>query len=217
MISAKAVNRYCDSIYKAGAVYVWGADGEIITKDLISKLIKTYGASNYSKIVMDRDEGKIGADCSGLLTNISGKNQTAAAYYSQCKEKGKSSTIPKNKVCLIFREESGKIVHVGVYMGNGKLTEMRNGCEQRDFVATQWSYWGMPDWIETQVDPTPTPTTDTITLTKSYNGYVSADDAINRRNAKTTVVAGTYYVYRNYKTATNVTKTKGTPGAWIVI
>lgn len=155
MISAEAVRRYCDNVYASCPVYLWGADGEVLTKELYDKLVQRFGASNYTNILFDRDEGKFGYDCSGLLRNISGFDTTAAGYYSKCPIKGKASDMPLSKVCLLFREEKGNITHVAVYMGNGTITEMRNGCEQKVFKPSSWTYYGIPDWIEQDKEPKP--------------------------------------------------------------
>ena len=148
MITASGVVRYCNSVYKSSAIYLWGADLQVLTEELFKKLKKTYGETHYSKISIDKDSGKLGADCSGLLTPISGKNQTAQAYYNQCIVKGKSKDIPKDKVCLVFRGKENGIYHVGIYTGDGKTTEMVNsGCEQKTFKSSQWEFYGIPDWI----------------------------------------------------------------------
>lgn len=57
---------------------------------------------------------------------------------------------------------------------------------------------------------------DTFKLTKSVSGYQTASDAINRVNAKVTYRAGTYYIYKHYGKALNITRVKGSPGAWII-
>ncbi|MCM1226412.1 MAG: N-acetylmuramoyl-L-alanine amidase [Clostridium sp.] len=46
-------------------------------------------------------------------------------------------------------------------------------------------------------------------------GYTTAADAVNDKNRKRTVTAGTYYIYNETSTAVNVTVNKSAPGAWI--
>jgi len=64
-------------------------------------------------------------------------------------------------------------------------------------------------------EPKPAPKDEKYTLVKDVPGYVSADDAKNRKNKKTTVKKGTYYVYKEYNGMINVTTKKGVPGSWI--
>lgn len=214
-MTAQGVKRYCDEAFKAGYIYLWGADGEIITEDLLKRLKARYGTSNYTKIDLAKVEGKTGADCSGFLTRLSGKDTTAAGYYSDCPKRGIISEMPKDKVCLIFRKENNKIVHVGVYTGDGRLTEMYNDCQQRTFIASQWTYYGLPDWIEQNAAPIVAG--QLIEVPKDTGGYSTAADAINGTNRKTTVLAGTYYVYKVYGKAINVSRVKTSAGSWICL
>lgn len=150
MVTVNALLNYCRSLYKSGAMYLWGADGQVGSEYLLDSLIKRFGANNYKNVSLPDIEGKFCMDCSGMLTPITGTDMTASAYYQKCSEKGKAADIPSDKVCLIFRQESGRIVHVAVYMGDGRLCEMWDRCDIRDFKASQWTYYGFPDWLEKQ-------------------------------------------------------------------
>lgn len=216
MISAAGAKRYCAAMHAAGAVYVWGADGQIITGELISSLKKKFGALYYEDIDVKEVEGRPGADCSGFLTAMSGMDTTAAGYYENCKVKGMAAELPADKVCLLFRSENGRIVHVAVYTGDGTLTEMWNGCERREFKPSQWTYYGVPDWIEQQTDK-PLAAGDTVTVSKELTGHHTAADAVAGKNVRSRVMPGTYHVYKVCGKATNITKTKGVPGSWVVL
>lgn len=138
-----------------GALYVWGANGQIITKELMDKLYKTYGSSTYNKTYYNNKlaagEGKPGADCSGAVYPVSGYDTTAAGYYNRCKQKGTISSIPKNKVCLVFKKNSkGSINHVGCYTGDGYVSEMASSAknyQRKPLEGNGWDLWGMPDFI----------------------------------------------------------------------
>ena len=62
---------YFEKLYDNKAIYLWGANGELITQQLCDKLFKTYGSSTYSKQYYDNKfkegAGHIGADCSGAM------------------------------------------------------------------------------------------------------------------------------------------------------
>lgn len=62
---------------------------------------------------------------------------------------------------------------------------------------------------------TSTTNAETYVLKNNKAGYVTALDAKNSRNRKTTVSAGTYYVYKRSEGMINLSKSKGTPGSWI--
>ena len=214
-VSAEGVKRYCDTLHKSGAVYLWGADVEIITADLLKRLRERFGTGRYSTVSLERVEGRIGADCSGMLYPLSGADNTAAGYYKTCIKKGAISKIPKDKVCLIFRKEGDSIVHVAVYTGDGMLYEMWNGCEHRKFIESQWTYYGIPEWIE-QPDKV-LAIGDEVEIGDDVQGYYTAKDAEDGTNAKHTLVPGKYYVYKLHGKAINVSKIKGNKGSWVVL
>ncbi len=216
MISAEGVKRYCDAMHAAGAVYVWGADGQVITAGLIEELKKRFGTSHYEDINLADAEGRIGADCSGFLTALSGTDTTAAGYYKQCSAKGKAADLPADKVCLLFRKENGSIVHVAVYTGDGRLTEMWDGCEQREFKPSQWTYYGIPTWIEQQAKKA-LAVGDKVKISKELTGHNTAADAIAGKNVRNRVLPGTYYIYKVYGKSVNVSKVKSSPGSWVVL
>lgn len=154
MMTQKEVREY--AMAAKDWLYVWGANGETITKGLMDKLLQTYGSKTYNKAYYDRKlaEGsrKMGADCSGFMKPISGYDNTANGYYKQCKQKGTIESLPKDKVCLVFKVRgSGTMHHIGIYLGDGTVAEMASSdtnYQHRPLGATDWSHWGMPDWID---------------------------------------------------------------------
>lgn len=207
MINSDAVIRYCEAVYAIRPIYLWGADMQVITKDFLNKLISKFGANHYTDIDLKKHEGMYGADCSGMLTNISGVDMTASGYYSKCSNKGMAKYAPKNKVYLIFREEKGSIVHVALLNGyTYELYEMWDGCEKRKFDASEWTYYGIPDWIEQK---------DVVKLIKDTYVYMSASAAKEGRMPSAVYHPGEYYIYKRVTGAINITKTLGVPGGWI--
>lgn len=217
MINAEGVKRYCAAIHAAGAVYVWGADVEVITEDLIKEKKARFGTRYYQTLNLCDVEGKLGADCSGFLTPIAGIDRTAESHYKTCPVKGKAADLPADMVCLLFRQEDDKIVHVAVYTGDGKLYEMWNGCEHREFKPSQWTYYGIPAWIEEQEIIRKIGAK--ITTKKVLNRYRNAADAKAGRNAMDYPYApGIFFIYKIDVTgAVNITKEKGKPGSWVML
>ena len=155
------------NLHNKGAIYVWGANGEIITEELINRLYKTYGSSTYNKAYYDaklkEGKGKIGADCSGSIFPLSKKDNTARGYYNGCKIKGVFKNMPKDTCCLVF---NANFTHVGAYLGNGVTIEMmssQKNCVKQTLSTTRWAYYGIPDWLDTTasagVTATPIPAT----------------------------------------------------------
>lgn len=55
----------------------------------------------------------------------------------------------------------------------------------------------------------------TYQVTKQHNGYATAADAKSKKNKKTTVPKGKYYIFNESQGMINVTTKKGVPGSWI--
>lgn len=221
MISAKGFVTFLDSVHRAGGVYVWGGNLEFGTKELLEFKKKTYGKEHYTDLTIEMIEGRLCADCSGLFAPISGYDDTAHGYYEKCVEKGRIGQIPRNKKCLLFREQNGRMVHMAGYEGNGYLVEMWDGCEKREFKESQWTHFGFPAWLEAQVDELIVG--GEIVLTDSIKVYNTAMDAKNDENELPfTYPSGKYYIYKiDDKTgAVNITrdeKEDKEPGAWVIL
>lgn len=156
MIRATEAVKYFEKLYTSQAVYLWGANGEVITKALCDKLLKSFGNGTYNKAYYDNKlrygQGRTGADCSGAMCPISGFDTTAQGYYDKCVAKGNIGQIPKDKPCLVFKGKNDKkINHIGFYCGNGNVIEMkssRDDCVKRTLKAGNWNFYGVPAWIE---------------------------------------------------------------------
>lgn len=165
MLDSKVL-AYFENLYKNKAVYLWGANSEIITKELTDKLYRIFGDKTYNKAYYDNKfkegAGRVGADCSGAFRPISGFDTTAQGYYDLCKEKGSISKLPLSKVCLVFKRNlSGRMTHIGLYCGNGYTIEMKSSkdnCVKEKLKKSRWTHYGIPAWIEYhKTNPYPEP------------------------------------------------------------
>ena len=121
---AEEVIAYFESLYKNRAVYLWGCNSEIITKELCNKLYGWFGSPTYNKAYYDNKykegAGRIGADCSGAFYPMSGFDTTAQGYYNECSVKGNISSIP-NKPCMVFKGESTKKITHNQLKASGNI------------------------------------------------------------------------------------------------
>ena len=156
---SKKVNEvisYFENLYKNKAIYLWGANGELITRELCDKLFKTYGSSTYNRQYYDNKfkegSGRIGADCSGAMCPVSGFDTTAQGYYNKCSTKGNITSIPKDTPCLVFKGKSTSAInHIGFYLGNDYVVEMKSSkdnCVKGKLSTGNWKWYGIPNWIE---------------------------------------------------------------------
>ncbi|MBP3676795.1 MAG: hypothetical protein J6I97_00465 [Agathobacter sp.] len=159
MVTQKEFKEYFENLYNKKAVYVWGANGQIITKELIDKLYETYGSSRYNRAYYDNKLkeglGRIGADCSGAFYPLSKGDKTAKGYYNACTVKGSIKDMPKGVACMVFNKNW---THVAAYMGDGTTIEMRSSTknvQKEAFDESRWTYYGVPDWLEPYPDRAP--------------------------------------------------------------
>lgn len=154
--NVKDVISYFENLYANKAIYLWGANGEVITKELCDKLFKTYGSSTYNRQYYDNKlkegSGHIGADCSGAMCPVSGFDTTAQGYYNKCSTKGSITSIPKDTACLVFKGNSTSAInHIGFYLGNGYTIEMKSSkenCVKNKLESGGWKWYGIPTWID---------------------------------------------------------------------
>jgi len=160
---ANEVIQYFENLYASGAIYLWGANGQIITKALCDDLYKKYGNTTYNREYYDKKliegTGKIGADCSGSMYPMSGFDTTAQDYYNKCLIKGGINLIDKNKPCLVFKgKTTSSIHHIGFYCGNGYTIEMESSaknCTKKLLEKGEWNYFGIPSWIDYSITASP--------------------------------------------------------------
>lgn len=156
--NVKDVISYFENLYANKAIYLWGANGEVITKELCDKLFKTYCSSTYNRQYYDNKlkegSGHIGADCSGAMCPVSGFDTTAQGYYNKCSTKGSITSIPKDTACLVFKgKTTSAINHIGFYLGNGyvqtiEMKSSKENCVRNKLETGGWKWYGIPNWID---------------------------------------------------------------------
>lgn len=159
MKTVSEVKKY--ALAAKGWVYVWGANGEVITPALMDKLYRNYGSASYPKSYYNNKlatgKGKMAADCSGFLMPLSGYDDTAQGYYNACVKKDTIGSLPRDQVVLVYkRNSSGRMYHIGIYLGDGTVAEMASSVlnyQHRKLDGAGWTHWGRPKWIDYAADP----------------------------------------------------------------
>ena len=140
--------------YHVGDMYVWGADGEMITgmdspEQWIHK--KETSVENANRAI---DFMKAAAknplyafDCSGLIVafllerGYIESDMSSRGLYSACEKIDRSDLEPGD---LVFRHNGERIHHVGVYVGDNMVIESKgrdDGVVMRLIDASGKSYW----------------------------------------------------------------------------
>lgn len=119
---------------KLGSGYVYGGqNSEPLTKEALAILVNKFGRSRYyfSNYSAERWLGKEYYDCSGLIVYTLRKMSLiakSADYSAQSIFSKLCKVITKNELRvgdLCFKKTKGVIDHVGIYMGNNRVTHAR--------------------------------------------------------------------------------------------
>jgi hypothetical protein len=148
-----------------GCLYVWGAQGQVMTPTLIYKLENS--DKNYKRALAafndhaEKGLTLIAYDCSGLVVKylldneLIGHDTTAnGLYFDQCNPISKSDLQPGD---LVFKKYStkNKMYHVGVYVGGGEYVVHAKGRDdgvvREKLSATGWNRFGRLKVFEKEI------------------------------------------------------------------
>ena len=209
-----------------GSAYLWGGQGETIF-ELVKSLASKNGQSkeNTEKMLAFMKSKGIKDmqffDCSGLAVSFLLKkgvitsDMTADMLYKKC------NPISKNDVVAgdwVFLGTNSKKTHIGYVVDKNTVVHalnQRKGVISEKLNSERNWFYARPNFcIEFEK---PTTTSDTVTIDTAIPVYKNANDAENKVNKVSTYAPGEYYIYKKSGKATNITRKKGTPGAWVVI
>ncbi len=136
-----------------GYIYVWGAQGEIVTSASWIHSMETtaYNAARavtlYQKRLAEGMSPIRAYDCSGLIVRFLLEERLIPYDLSSRGLYGKCTPITKRELRpgdWVFRHNGVRIYHVGVYMGEGMVIESKgrdDGVVERALEASGASYW----------------------------------------------------------------------------
>jgi hypothetical protein len=166
--------------------------------------------------VLYAGEGKSGTGLGGygivvLIGDKNGRGQLYAHLDSVTVKKGQK--VKKGQV-------------IGYQGATGQVTGSHLHYEVRKKAESKPPYGWIADRVNNCLDPTKyltdfykneqKPSSDkTYKVVTTVGGYLTAADAKARKNKKTTVKPGEYFVFNTADGMVNVTKVKGVPGSWI--
>ena len=219
---------------KVGCAYLWGGQGESVYA-MIRKVADSKGQSSANTDKMLKFVKEHGVkdmeffDCSGLgvsyflVQKAISYDMTADGLYKKCTKIDKKDVRPSDMAFLL--NSSGKATHIGYVVDRTTVVHALNqtvGVIEESLAKRKWVY-GRPDFCieydleEPEIDIRSLKVGDKITLKKEVSGYNTAANAKARVNPVATYPAGEYYIFRVYGGTVNITRSKGTPGAWVVI
>ena len=136
-----------------GTGYVYGATGWICTPGRREQQAKQY--PQYAGTILGtcrKWDGIICHDCAQLTKKAMARAGLSlpSGATSQWKAdvwaaKGTIDTLPRDKLCLLYREANGKMQHTLIYLGDGRVVDARGSSqgvmltELGQYKATHWA------------------------------------------------------------------------------
>ena len=160
---ASTVVEYAKS--KIGCGYIWGTSGQICTQKLIDQKVLN---GHVDPKIVKKWIGKQVFDCAGLVAKAfqqvgikMATGATSAWKVTNWQSKGTISNYQKDKVCVLYKEESGRMQHTGIYIGNGEFIHA-SGSKigvVKEKMPGKWTHWGIPKglYASPSFDPIPIP------------------------------------------------------------
>lgn len=136
-----------------GHIYVWGAQGEIVTSEKWIEKMETSPFNAGRAITLYRARLEAGLspirayDCSGLIMRylmergLFRYDMSSRGLYGKCNVLGRGELKGGD---LVFRHNGVNIYHVGVFVGDNLVVESKgrdDGVVMRDLNASGFRYW----------------------------------------------------------------------------
>jgi len=138
---------------KEGCGYALGTQGDKLTKTKYKELKKIY--KGEFKDETRQWLNKECYDCSGLVMVAYGKvgvklprNANDQWLYADWKKKGDIKDLPKDKVCILYQKGKDKMIHTGIYIGNGIVIEAggaKRGVLETSLEDGHWTNYAIPN------------------------------------------------------------------------
>ena len=179
---AQQVVEYCES--RVGCGYLYGTSGQQCTQALIDQQKAQYPEIDVN--IVKKWIGKQVYDCAGFtrmaMLNVDIKIVSGASSQwrmTKWVEKGTIDTLPRNKVCILYRQTSPTVMqHTGIYCGNGYVIDARGseqGVIKTKVESYKWTHWGIPAGLEQ------TSTTEVIKVLYKATVTASTGSTVNMR------------------------------------
>lgn len=138
-------------VEKEKYAYFYGAKGEILTDDKMHELVRQYPAyfKKYSQEqleeIYDYSRGKIGFDCSGFTTYVTGVSGNSSAQW------GKAHNKTSNLVSGVAGSILYKTGHIGIDIGYGIFVHFptEGHTIERQYISKyNWTGTGLAQGVD---------------------------------------------------------------------
>lgn len=150
---------------KLNCGYVWGSSGQLLTEQKLKEFAKN------PHVDENRARRWIGYhvyDCASLVVasfasagiSIVRGGATSSWTKTNWLTKDTINSLPKDKVCVLFRQGEGRMQHTGIYIGNNLYIHAKGtdyGVKLENLSNSRWTHWAMPRGLYDDFQPQPTP------------------------------------------------------------
>lgn len=171
------------AIQRIGCPYVFGGTGKVCTTSYREARMAQYpkyadkirrncprlkgsasSCSNCKWCDPETGKGKLCYDCAQLalacmkaadIPLVSGAN--SQWLKTRFADKGEIASLPRDKVCLVFRKDGKVMAHVGVYLGDGTVVHAKGhdyGVVRQSIDDVTFTHWGVPAGLYDDALPT---------------------------------------------------------------
>ena len=109
------------------------------------------------------------------------KGATSAWGGTKWESKGQISSLPKNKVCVLYKGDGHHMEHTGIYIGNNEYIHAAGSKTGvvKNTMPGKWTHWGIPKGLysgnDSTIKPEPgKPTTPTKPGSFPFQAKVTA-------------------------------------------
>lgn len=158
-----ATGKPCTPSYRAARMSQYPAYAEKIKRNCPRLSGKSSSCAGCKWCDPETGVGKLAYDCAQLsrwamdavgISLVSGANsqweRTAWAEF------GTIDTLPRERVCLVFRRDEDHMGHVGVYQGDGAVIHAKGhdyGVVRQKLEDAKFTHWGIPCGLYEEVEP----------------------------------------------------------------
>ena len=144
------------ALSRVGYPYVWGTYGQKLTESLLNQLVAKHGEANVQPNKARKYIGRICYDCAGLVAkafNTVGirlaTGASSAWRNTKWASSGTISNMPKDKVCVLYKQGSSGMSHTGIYIKGNQVVHAKGidyGVVKESF-GSSWTHWGIPSGL----------------------------------------------------------------------
>lgn len=174
-----------------GTGYVYGATGWVCSKARREQQAAQY--PEYANTILTtcaKWDGKVCHDCAqftrkamaqiGITLPSGATSQWKADVWEA---KGTIDNVPRDKLCLLYRESGGKMQHTLIYLGDGRVVDARGssqGVMLTELGAYKATHWAIPKGLYDNYNGSEGRTMSVVKVCKVVGGQLALRESASK-------------------------------------